>query len=208
MALRHVAGAFKKVNTETLEAETYTCPLHIHLNKLQDQATLRSRVNGRTRENRRACELIRARLTEANRLTPRSPATKKVTLLDASIREGAKIQPRHRRLDPLTTAPTSDRAAIALHHRSQWNQRWENYKRCIADTNATSAQRSHLSNKTVKMRDDLQKVESTLATHIRIERIGLNVYLHSRNVPSTDSSRCGCGRSHQTAKHVLMHCPN
>jgi len=65
----------------------------------------------------------------------------------------------------------------------------------VADVNATPAQRSHLSNKTVKMRDGLQKAESTLATHIRTERIGLNAYLHSRNVPGTDSPRCGCGWS-------------
>ncbi len=38
---------------------------------------------------------------------------------------------------------------------------------------------------TVKMRDGLQKADGTLATHIRTERIGLNAYLHSRNVPGT-----------------------
>ena len=58
------------------------------------------------------------------------------------------------------------------------------------------------------MRDGLQKAESTLATHIRTERIGLNAYLHSRTVPGTDSPRCECGRSHQTAKQVLKHCPD
>jgi hypothetical protein len=40
---------------------------------------------------------------------------------------------------------------------------WKKYKERIADINATPAQRSHLSNKTVKMRDGLQKAESTLA---------------------------------------------
>ncbi len=68
--------------------------------------------------------------------------------------------------------------------------------------------RLHLSNKTIKMRDDLQKAESILAMHIRIERIDLNTYLHSRNVSGTNSSRCNCEWSHQTTKHVLMHCSN
>lgn len=58
------------------------------------------------------------------------------------------------------------------------------------------------------MRDGLQKAESTLATHIRTERIDLNAYLHSRNVPGANSPRCACGWSHQTAKHILMHCPD
>ncbi len=208
-ALRHVAGAFKRVNTETLEAETYTSPLHVHLNMLQDKATLHSRVDGRTQEARQACELIRARLTGVNRVIPRSPATKKIVLLNAFIREGAKIQSRRRRRTPsFTTVSTSDSIAITQYHKDQWNQRWEKYRERVADVNATPAQRSHLSNKTVKMRDGLQKAESTLATHIRTERIGLNAYLHSRNVPGTDSPRCGCGWSHQTAKHVLMHCPD
>jgi len=117
-ALRHIAGAFKRVNTETLEAETYISPLHVHLNKLQDQATLRSRVDGRTQETRRACELIRARLIGTNRPIPRSPASKKVVLLNASIREGAKTQPRRRRPAP-SGAPMSDRVAIAQYHKSK-----------------------------------------------------------------------------------------
>jgi len=201
-----VVDVFKKVNIETLEAETYIPPLHVHLNKLQDQATLRSRIDGRTQETRRACETIRARLIGTNQPIPRSPASKKATFLDVSIREGTKLRPRRRRLNPLTPAPTSERA-IAQFHRSQWDLRWENYKKRIADINATPAQRSHLSKKSVRMRDGLQKAESTLATHIRTERIGLNAYLHSRNVPGANSPRCDCGWSHQTAKHILMHCP-
>lgn len=80
--------------------------------------------------------------------------------------------------------------AIAQYHRDKWNLRWENYKARIANIKATPAQRSHLSSKSVKMREGLQKAESTLATHIKTERIGLKAYLHSRNVPGTNSSRC------------------
>ncbi len=208
-ALRHVAEAFKRVNIETLEAETYTSSLHVHLNMLQNKITLHSRVDGRTQEVRQACKLIRARLTRVNRVISRSLVIKKIVLLNAFIQEGAKIQSRRRRHIPFfTTISTSDSIAITQYHKDQWNQRWEKYRERVADVNAISAQRLHLSNKTIKMRDDLQKAESILATHIRIERIGLNVYLHSRNVSGTDSSRCDCEWSHQTTKHVLMHCSN
>ncbi len=118
------------------------------------------------------------------------------------------MQFKRRRLGALTPALTSERSAIAQYHRGQCDLRWENYKTRIADADATPAQRSHLSNKTVKMRDGLQKAESTLATHIRTERIGLNAYLHSRNVPGADNPRCACGGRRQTAKHILMHCPD
>ncbi len=103
---------------------------------------------------------------------------------------------------------TSNSIAIKQYHKNQWNQRWEKYRERVADVNVISAQRLHLSNKMIKMRDDLQKAESILAMHIRIERIDLNVYLHSRNISGMNSSRCNCKWSHQTTKHVLMHCLN
>ncbi len=207
--LHHVAEVFKRVNIETLETETYTSSLHVYLNMLQNKVTLHSRVNDRTQEVRQACKLIRARLTKVNRVISRSLVIKKIVLLNVFIQEGAKIQSRRRwHIFFFTMISTSDSIAITQYHKDQWNQRWKKYRERVADVNAISAQRSHLSNKTIKMRDDLQKAESTLAMHIRIERIDLNAYLHSRNVSGTNSSRCDCEWSHQTTKHVLMHCLN
>ncbi len=98
--------------------------------------------------------------------------------------------------------------AIAQFHKSQWNLQWENYKKRIADINAFFAQKSHLFKKSVRMRDDFQKIESILAIHIRIKCIKLSVYLHLRNMLSANSSQCNCEWSHQTVKHILMHCLN
>ncbi len=206
--LRHVAEAFKRVSIETLETETYTSSLHVHLNMLQNKITLHSRVNDRMQEIRQACELIRARLTKVNHVISRSLVIKKIVLLNVFIQQSAKIQSRRRRRFFFFTISTSDSIAIAQYHKDQWNQRWEKYRERVADVNAISAQRSHLSNKTIKMRDDLQKAESILAIHIRIERIDLNAYLHSRNVSDMNSLRCNCEWSHQTMKHILMHCSN
>ncbi len=72
-------------------------------------------------------------------------------------------------------------------HKSQWDFQWKNYKKRIADINAIFVQRSHLFKKLVKMYNDFQKIENTLAIHIRIERIELNVYLHLRNILSANS---------------------
>ncbi len=60
----------------------------------------------------------------------------------------------------------------------------------------------------IKMWNDLQKIESTLIIHIKIERIDLNVYLHFRNISDADSVQCDCNWDHQMMKHVLMHCLN
>ncbi len=130
-----------------------------------------------------------------------------MTFLNVSIHEETKIQSRHERLNLLTTTQMSERA-IAQFHKSQWDLQWENYKKRIADINAFLAQRFHLFKKSVKMRDDLQKIESILTTYIRIKRIKLKIYLHSRNVSSANSLRCNCEWNHQTVKHILMHCLN
>ncbi len=144
-------------------------------------------------EIRQACKLIRARLTRVNRVISRSLVIKKIVLLNVFIQEDAKIQSRCKwYIFFFTMISTSNSIAITQYHKDQWNQRWEKYRERIADVNVISAQRLHLSNKMIKMRDDLQKAESILAMHIRIERIDLNAYLHSRNVSDMNSSRCDC----------------
>ncbi len=207
--LCHVAKAFKRVNIKTLEAETYMSSLHVHLNMLQNKITLHSWVNDWTQEIRQACKLICAHLTKVDRVISRSLVIKKIVLLNVFIQEDAKIQLRRRWYTLFfTMISTSNSITITQYHKDQWNQRWEKYKEHVANINAISAQRLHLSNKMIKMRDDFQKAESILAMYIRIKRIDLNAYLHSRNVSDMNSLRCNCEWSHQTTKHVLMHCSN
>ncbi len=130
-----------------------------------------------------------------------------MTFLNVLIHKEAKIQFRCKRLNLLMLTQMSE-CAIAQFHKSQWDLQWKNYKKRITDINASFAQRSHLFKKSVKMRNDFQKIKSILAIYIRIERIKLNVYLHLRNVSSVNSFRCNCEWSHQTVKHILMHCSN
>ncbi len=127
--------------------------------------------------------------------------------LNVLICKEAKIQFRCERINFLMSTQTSERA-IAQFHKSQWNLQWKNYKKRIANINAFLAQRFHLFKKSVRMRNDFQKIESILAIYIKIKCIKLNVYLHSRNMSSVNSSRCNCKWSHQTVKHILMHCSN
>ncbi len=170
---------------------------------------LHSWINNWTQEIRQACELIHIRLTRVNCVISRLLVIKKIVLLNVFIQEDAKIQLRCKQhIFFFTMILTSNSIAITQYHKDQWNQRWKKYKERVANINVISAQRLHLSNKTIKMHDDLQKAESILAMHIRIECIDLNAYLHSRNVSNINSSWCNCEWSHQTMKHVLMHCLN
>ncbi len=206
--LRHVAKMFKRVSIKTLKAEMYISSLHVHLNMLQDKITLRSWVNDHMQKIRQACKLIHIHLMSVNRIISHFLVIKKVMLLNNLIQENAKIQLRREWLTFAATISTSDSIAIEQYHRSQWKQRWKKYRKCIADVYIILTQRSHLFNKMIKMQNNLQKIESTLITYIRIERIDLNAYLHFRNVSDADSMWCNCNWNHQTMKHVLMHCLN
>ncbi len=175
---------------------------------LQNKITLRSQVNDWTQEIKQACKLICAHLMKVNHIISCSLIIKKVVLLNILIQKDTRIQMRCKWLFLSATTLISDSIAIAQYYKNQWNQRWKNYRKCIANVNVISTQKLHLFNKMIKMRDDLQKAESILVTYIRIERIDLNAYLHFRNVSDMNSLRCDCEWSHQTTKHVLMHCLN
>ncbi len=207
--LYYVAEVFKRVNIETLKTETYISLLHVYLNMLQNKITLHSWINDWIQEIRQACKLICTHLMKVNCIISRLLIIKKIVLLNVFIQEDVKIQLRCRWcIFFFIMISTSDSIAIKQYHKNQWNQRWKKYRECVADINAISAQRLHLSNKMIKMHDDFQKAESILAMYIRIERIDLNVYLHFRNISDTNSLRCNCEWNHQTTKHVLMHCLN
>jgi len=206
--LHHVAEAFKRVSIETLKTETYISSLYVHLNMLQNKIMLRSWVNDWMQEIRQACKLIHAHLMKVNHVISHLLIIKKVMLLNILIQEDTRIQMRCRWLFLSATALISESIIIAQYHKNQWDQRWENYRKRIVNINIISVQRLHLFNKMMKMREDFQKAESTLVIYIRTERIDLNIYLHFRNVSDMNSLWCNCEWSHQTTKHVLMHCLN
>ncbi len=80
---------------------------------------------------------------------------KKIILLNVFIQENVKIQSRCRQHTLFfTMISICDSIAIAQYHKDQWNQGWEKYRERVADVNIISAQRLHLSNKMIKMRDD------------------------------------------------------
>ena len=54
---------------------------------------------------------------------------------------------------------------------------------------------------------NLTKAQSALATQLRTEKIGLRAFLFSRKVPGITPD-CDCGWPRQTAKHIILYCPN
>ncbi len=118
--LHHVAEAFKKVSIETLETETYTSSLHVHLNMLQNKIMLHSWINNQTQKIRQACKLIHAHLMKVNRVISCLFIIKKIVLLNVFIQEDAKIQLRCRRcIFFFIMISTSNSIAIVQYHKDQ-----------------------------------------------------------------------------------------
>ena len=54
---------------------------------------------------------------------------------------------------------------------------------------------------------NLSRAQSSLATQLRSEHIGLNSYLHRRKVPGVNNPKCQCEYPSQNVKHMIMSCP-
>jgi NAD(P)-dependent dehydrogenase (short-subunit alcohol dehydrogenase family) len=62
--------------------------------------------------------------------------------------------------------------------------------------------------KRFKFHDKLFKVESSLITQMRIDRIDLTNYLFHRRVFTIVSSTCSCDWFKQITKHIILFCSN
>ncbi|KAI0995820.1 hypothetical protein K3495_g12359 [Podosphaera aphanis] len=58
-----------------------------------------------------------------------------------------------------------------------------------------------------KIHRNLSRAESSIATQIRSEHIGLNSYLFRRKVPNVETPSCQCGYQSQNVQHMVMVCP-
>jgi hypothetical protein len=92
-----------------------------------------------------------------------------------------------------------------LHDR--WERFWSEYQTknkrrdCVALT-------SQIFKKRLKLHDNLFKIESSLITQMRTNRIELTKYLFHRRVFIIVTSACFCDWFRQTLKHVMLFCLN
>ena len=59
----------------------------------------------------------------------------------------------------------------------------------------------------IQIHQNLSRAQSSIATQVRSEHIGLNAYLYRRNVPGVGKPCCQCGYPSQNIKHMVMSCP-
>jgi hypothetical protein len=87
-----------------------------------------------------------------------------------------------------------------------WDKRWTPYLRQTPEERKTPAHRDTRRTRS-QLHTTFSKATSALVTQIRTEKIGLNAFLTQQRVPGFTAS-CECGWQKQTAKHIILFCPN
>ena len=114
-----------------------------------------------------------------------------------------EVQKRQRTAQ-VTTQNQRD-GIIKKYFENQWINKWKAYQ-AKHMLYPTIAQQAPIHRKRLNAHKLLDKAQSSLATQIRTEKIGLANFLYRRKVPGVNSAACPCGSLLQTAKHVIMFC--
>ena len=87
-----------------------------------------------------------------------------------------------------------------------WQRRWSAYIATVPADRKSLAHRD-IDRKIAYLYGTLPKAAYALVTQIQTEKIGLNAFLADRKVPGY-LLYCICGYHRQTAKYVIIHCPD
>lgn len=218
--LRCVSGAYRATPVSVLEAETHIAPMSVHLDRLQCLARARLHSGPMPSSLARAKRAIANKLrgkAGKKRVTRPSPGEKKRAWADKTTPTPTRKAPEPHPpwADPtpeekkayaaFETSKKNYRKAAKKAHDRSWIDEWETYKRGL--NGPTPAQAGSIGTKRLKIHSLLSKAESSLATQIRTEKIGLADFLFTMKVPGATDQRCSCSWPRQTAKHVVMFCP-
>jgi hypothetical protein len=108
--------------------------------------------------------------------------------------------------------PDRGRSKIAAKRELEetWKARWTKYQQqtcTVASDNKLSVAVRATWTPGLRTKENLTRAESTIATLLRTEHIGLNDYLCRRRVPGYSKPDCDCGWPRQTPKHIILFCP-
>ncbi|EDN05845.1 predicted protein [Histoplasma mississippiense (nom. inval.)] len=208
--LRIVAGAYKRTPTSTLEAETHTVPLDIHLDGLVAKAVNRMKASGMAQQIENACAAIRTRLRHrgVTRGAQRHmgavvhPAALPVDweqqwIQGAKERATAEMTPEQRaNLDQASYNHWLKREQLW-----RWVQRWKRREPPWGERHGRPPDK-----KILKWHTGLRKARSTIIIQLRSGKTGLAAFLNRCKVPEFPTPRCPCGYEWETVEHVLIHC--
>ena len=182
-----------------MEHETGIPPLSLHLDELALAQTIRARDSLVAAVVEETCQSIkqiaRATLSARGAASParRSVLRKKANSLFHCC--------------PPTYQSLPERTRLRMVYRNKWKERWIKFT-SQGRQGKPVAQSTQWNPKIRQIHSELSKPQSTLATLLRTEHIGLEDFLSRRKVPGHLSPACPCGWHRQTPKHILLFCPD
>jgi Reverse transcriptase (RNA-dependent DNA polymerase) len=210
--LRTVLGAYRAVGSRILEKEAGIPPISTILSAQVANATKRRLTGKAATTIKKACATIRNQgIQEGNaRRTPqatkKTPGELMITWLRKNIPRDTW---RNEILQQVTTRderPTPWKSAIQDHTKQSWDKLWTAYLATIPPGSVKSPAQLVTTSYSPEIHSKVSKATSSLITQIRTEKIGLNAFLTDRRVPDKQAT-CTCGWLRQTAKHILVFCP-
>ncbi len=214
--LRSIFEIFRVTFVSILEIETHVFFIDLHLNQLQTHARYRMRIEDMSLMIRRKCDKITHKLsTSSDRLRIHREIS------DEFKRAWAKLQlfTNQRFSTNVVFVSWANQTRFNLeqwkfhrqrkkkinaHHVVRWKQKWKIY--CDIVFTSISIQTENIDKKRLQLHDQLKKIESSLSTQIRIEKIDFVDFLFRRKILEVTSISCRCDWDNQTIKHVIMSC--
>ena len=103
---------------------------------------------------------------------------------------------------------TRAKGKVVDRFKQQWEAEWETYRTAVQERRKQPTHREGIHHgRTQKLHAELAKAESSLVVQMRTGVIGFADFLHRMGVPGYETPGCHCGHMRQTAKHILLFCP-
>ncbi len=213
---RNIFEIFCVTLVSILEIETHVFFIDLHLNQLQTYARYRMQIESMSLMIRKECDKITHKLsTNFDRFRIHKETS------DEFKRAWAELQlftnqrsstnvvlvswANQTRLDfEQWKFHRQRKKKINFHHVVRWKQKWKIY--CDIVLTSISTQTENIDKKRLQLHDQLKKIESSLSTQIRIEKIDFVDFLFKRKILEVTSISCRCDWDNQTIKHVIMFC--
>jgi hypothetical protein len=200
--LRSIFESFRVISISILKAETHVIFIDLHLNQLQTQIKYRMRIANMSNIIRKKCKSITSKLNndfERSRLhklilnelkyewVAQQLINKQTSLIITRFAFWANsVRFNH----DATRFNNQKKRKMNRFHMNRWKKKWTEYAFFMLAL--ISTQIDLVDKKRLKLHDQLKKIENSLTTQIRIEKIDFASFLHRRKILDVKSIFCRC----------------
>jgi hypothetical protein len=202
--LRTITGAYKTKNVQVLEHKASVPPLDLHLEMLANNHVRRIEDSA----GDEAVKEIRKAVAQRAQRRFRTKGNVPTRHIDQFRTRAESMQQQSQLAGP---DRGWSKTAAKRELEETWKARWIRYQQqtcTVANDKKLSVAVRATWIPGLRMKENWARAESTVATLLRTEHIGLNDYLCRRRVPGYLKPDCYCGWPRQTPKHIILFCPN